>query len=325
MKSRQRELLNRSIHAAVAAIEIYNKPNFLYRDESFAVLLINSWELLIKAKWLSENNNDIRKLYIQEKIDKKDGSKGKKLVFKLTRSKNFRTRGLEDLGQKLLSQNKIHQNVWKNIEGLIEIRDTAVHFFNDSPTLSLTLQELGAASIRNYVSVIGEWFDRDLSEYNLFLMPLAFISPPKTAKGVVTNKDERNLLAFIERLKPKSHDDNCPYTVCVNVEVRLERATSSELTSVKITNNEDAMEVQLTDEHFRERYPLNYQQLREECRKRYAGFKEDPAFTALRKKLSTEPKYAKVRYLDSKSPKSQKKTFYSFGIIAEFDKHYKHK
>ena len=37
MKARSKELLDR----AVAAIEIYNRPDFLYREEAFAVLAIN--------------------------------------------------------------------------------------------------------------------------------------------------------------------------------------------------------------------------------------------------------------------------------------------
>jgi hypothetical protein len=35
----------------VAAIEIYNKSDFLYREEAFAVLAINGSELLLKSKW----------------------------------------------------------------------------------------------------------------------------------------------------------------------------------------------------------------------------------------------------------------------------------
>ena len=40
MKSRSKELLDRAVAATVAAIEIYNKPDFLYREEAFAVLAI---------------------------------------------------------------------------------------------------------------------------------------------------------------------------------------------------------------------------------------------------------------------------------------------
>lgn len=35
----------------MAAIEIYNKSDFLYREEAFAVLAINGSELLLKSKW----------------------------------------------------------------------------------------------------------------------------------------------------------------------------------------------------------------------------------------------------------------------------------
>lgn len=62
MKARKKELLDRSVSAMLAAIEIYNKPNFEYREETFAILAINGWELLLKAKWLDLNNNQIRSL-----------------------------------------------------------------------------------------------------------------------------------------------------------------------------------------------------------------------------------------------------------------------
>lgn len=59
----------------ISAIEIYNKPDFKYREETFSILAINSWELLLKAKWLKENRNKVRSLYVLEKSKKKkDGS-----------------------------------------------------------------------------------------------------------------------------------------------------------------------------------------------------------------------------------------------------------
>ena len=35
MKSKSNELLDKSISAMIAAIEVYNKPDFLYRGETF--------------------------------------------------------------------------------------------------------------------------------------------------------------------------------------------------------------------------------------------------------------------------------------------------
>lgn len=63
MKSKSNELLDKSISAMIAAIEVYNKPDFLYRGETFSILAINSWELLLKAKYLKDNHNKMRSLY----------------------------------------------------------------------------------------------------------------------------------------------------------------------------------------------------------------------------------------------------------------------
>ena len=35
--------------ATSSAIEVYNKPSFEYREETFSILMINAWELLLKA------------------------------------------------------------------------------------------------------------------------------------------------------------------------------------------------------------------------------------------------------------------------------------
>ena len=49
------DLSSKSVQAAIAAIEVYNKPNFSYREEAFALLMSNAWELLLKAKWLLDH------------------------------------------------------------------------------------------------------------------------------------------------------------------------------------------------------------------------------------------------------------------------------
>jgi len=57
MKARYKELLDKSIAAMLAAIEVYNKPDFKYREETFSVIAINSWELALKAYLLKLNLN----------------------------------------------------------------------------------------------------------------------------------------------------------------------------------------------------------------------------------------------------------------------------
>jgi hypothetical protein len=58
LKGSYRALRNNSKAAMLAAIEIYNKPQISYRDECFTILLVNAWELLVKAI-LSKNKQRI--------------------------------------------------------------------------------------------------------------------------------------------------------------------------------------------------------------------------------------------------------------------------
>lgn len=56
-KARCQYILEKSVHAALSAIEIYNKPDFKYREESFSppapasLTKCNSWYLIKKYKF----------------------------------------------------------------------------------------------------------------------------------------------------------------------------------------------------------------------------------------------------------------------------------
>ena len=103
----------------VSAIEIYNKPNFLYRGETFAILAINSWELLFKAKTLQSNDNNMSSLYVYEYKHNKAGEKSKRKTIKRTRSGNPFTHSLNNLAKKHIENGLLDKIVYKNIEALI--------------------------------------------------------------------------------------------------------------------------------------------------------------------------------------------------------------
>ena len=201
MKSRSKELLDRAIAATVAAIEIYNKPDFPYRSETFCILAINGWELLLKAKWLSENGNKIRSLYVMEPRKKKDGTNSRRKKVKRTRSKSPFTHGLDYLAKGLVEQKCLDPIAKGNLDALLELRDTSVHFFHQSDSrLAESLQEIGAASLKNFVLAVKEWFDRDLSDFNFYLMPLSFVDLPRQTEAIVLNKEERSFLQYLQHL-----------------------------------------------------------------------------------------------------------------------------
>ena len=152
-------LLNNAISANIAAIEIYNKPVFPQREEIFSILNINAWELLLKAKILADNRDNIESIYVPQS----DGS------FKMNRTGNFLT--VEIIGA--INRLGLDSAVAENIKGLVSIRDTAIHFFNDD-SITYLVYTLGIASLQNFKRYIDEWFGVNLSEMNFFIMPLAY-------------------------------------------------------------------------------------------------------------------------------------------------------
>lgn len=322
MKARSKELLDRAVAATVAAIEIYNKPDFLYREEAFAVLAINGWELLLKAKWLADHNNQIRSLYVTEPRSKLDGTKSKKVKIKLTRSGNPFTHSLDFLAKKLIETGAFDSNAWANLQLLLEMRDSSIHFYNLSGAFPVRLQEIGTASLKNFVAATKSWFGRDMSEFNFYLMPLSFITLPQHSDAIVLNHEEKKFLAFVESLERADDDAASLYSVTVNIDIKFTRSKAKDALGVHVTNNPDAPEVRLTEEQIRERYPWDYDRLMEECRNRYADFKAVKKYHDIRKQLLKDKRFGDIRYLDPGNPKSPKKPLFNPNIMQELDKHY---
>ena len=326
MKSRSKELVDKAIAATVSAVEIYNKPDFRYRAETFCILAINGWELLIKAKWLSQNDNKIQSIYVKESRRKKDGTKSKKLKIKRTWSGNPFTHSIDYLAKKLIEQGHLEQNALANIQALLELRDSSVHFYNSSPNFANKLQEIGAASLQNFVSLVGEWFAHDLSEFNFYLMPLSFVGLPTETKAILLNKEEKNFLNYLEQLKIQADESDAKYSVALNIEVKLTRSKAKDALGVQIVNpeNPNALEVRMTEEQILEQYPWDYKTFINKCKERYSDFKRNKTFYNIRKSICEEKKdkVCKTRYLDPSNTKSQKKPFFKPEILNEFDKHY---
>ena len=95
MRSRHKEMLEKSVAAMVAAIEIYNKPNFKYREEIFSILAVNSWELITKSYILKLSKNKLQSIYALEKTKNKKGIDLQRPRFKRNRSGNPITHNLD--------------------------------------------------------------------------------------------------------------------------------------------------------------------------------------------------------------------------------------
>lgn len=323
MRSRSKELLDRAISAMLAAIETYNKPTFPYRVETFSILAINAWELLLKSKWLADHKNKSSSLYVYEVRDKKDGGKSLKKYIKTTRSGNPFTHSMDYIARKLIDNKSLDQEAWDNLQIVLELRDCSIHFYSHSPAMRVRLQEVGAACAKNFATAIRIWFSRDLTEFELHLMPLALIDLPTSVEGMIFNAEEKNFIKFLEQIDSRPLDPNAPYSITVNIDVKFTRSKSKDALATTITNDPNAAAIRMTEENVREKYPWDYTRLTDECKKKIPNFKIDKKYHKTRLGIASDPKFGTIRFLDPNNAKGQKKPYFNPNILAMIEKHYK--
>ncbi len=155
-----RALRNNSKAAMLAAVEIYNKPQMSYRDECFTILLVNAWELLLKAI-LSKNKQRIF-------YPKKQGEAYKTITLQdaLSRAKDYFPIDIS------------YEPVSQNLNLLIEYRNNAIHFYNQAG-LNIIIYGLAQTCVVNYRDLMLAIFKVDISnEINIHLLPLSFGTQP---------------------------------------------------------------------------------------------------------------------------------------------------
>jgi hypothetical protein len=310
------EMAEKSVHASVAAIEIYNKPDFLFREEAFSMLMTNAWELLLKAKWLADHAEDEACLFEQ----KPDGAA------RVSRCGNPCTHGLGFLAERLVADKDsgFDRAAYDNVLALIEIRDTSAHFIHKDLHLGKRVLEVATASLRNFLVLTGEWFQIDLSRYNFFLMPLSFYHGFEaiTATSISKQPDQvKRLIAYLDKLVQESPETGSKH-VALTIETKFVRAKEASAIAFRWTDNPDAPAVKLSEEDVLRNYPMTYRELTELLRRRYVDFREAEKYHQLRRKIEQEKKYCITRALDPRNPKSSRQRFYNTNIVAEFDRHF---
>lgn len=325
MKTRARTLLEKALNALISAIEIYNKPVFDYREETFAILAVNAWEILLKARILQLSSNKVAAILEYEKRRRADGSWSDKLYRKRNRAGNFTTVGLFKAADLLANDfaAPLPLAVRKNLEALVEIRDNAVHFANKELVLVKVIHEVGSANVRNFVSAARQWFGDDLSDRRLFLMPLAFVSGSRLAEGLSLNAQEEHLAKYLSDLRDADAGDvDDDYSVALTIEFSLKRSKSGEGSKFSISSSPDAVPVRLEEADVRDSYPWDYWVLTKRLQRRYEDFKINKSYHDVRKQLEADQQYCKERLLDPGKPDGQKKRFYNPNIVRAFDAHY---
>ena len=245
-------LVAASIQSALAAIEIYNKPVFAYRDQAFTILLVNAWESLCKAKLIKEEGGDIKTIC----VPKPDGS------FKTGRSGNTLTIDLTTAIRRLA----LPDSVSANLLSFIDIRDTATHLYTE-PAVQQLVHGLGVAALQNYHRLLTMWFGNRLADLRFQIMPLAFTHSFKTLAMLTASEHTADVARLLQSVADSQA--SCPangefYFVCeIATELRSMKklGDATGITASPLGAGE-CLPVVVKTQSLVDKYPLSYKELR---------------------------------------------------------------
>ena len=154
-----KKMVLKSIEAFTYAIETFNKPTITYRVESFAYLICNAWELLLKAYWVKSKG--IKSIYYTDNTD--------------------RTLALDRIVKETFTNE--NDPIRKNLEEIIKLRNTSTHFITEE--YESLYAPFFQACVLNYIEKIDEYFDVNINEiirypflsistYNEIITPASF-------------------------------------------------------------------------------------------------------------------------------------------------------
>lgn len=281
------KLLENSLSAALSSIEIYNKPNFKYREQIFTMLIVNAWELLLKAKIVKDANDNIESLYI---LDKNAGK------YKLTKSGNPMTIEIT----RTMNLVNLDETIQRNLRPLIDYRDSVVHLYSDE-ALNYVLYTLGVAALQNYQKLIRIWFNQSLGEYNFYILPLGFTYHFQTLALIELEKEPEiisNLIKSVIDTKNAQDEDSDFFFTCeVTANVKKVAVTSD--ADLHVASNPDAKEKIVIErvKSLIEQYPFSYREVVERVKKELPDVKENTIQKIIREhKIKENSKMAAYNY-----------------------------
>ncbi len=311
----------------MAAIEIHNKPSIPYRYQIVSILIVNSWELLLKAFLV--------KYHPKINIFQKDGT----------------TKPFEQIMNSVIDQLvKEYFHIRENLKLLYKFRCDYIHYYKEN--IDPLLFGLFQKAIINYNTFSTKFFKFKLDEVDdLYILPIGFkrpISPIDylTNKSNLENTSEelkQFLLQIIDSTN-KLNADNIQETVIVPFallyknEKRLKNAdivaaisgnkdiNLKVIQEVKITDRADAKEVKINEETiYDEIFTETYTDVVTYCKSHIAVWKQNRTFHSFMRLLKKDKKIHKIRYLDPNNTRSSTKDFYSKGIYANLEDNYRKK
>jgi hypothetical protein len=326
MKKTSKILFEKSVSAAVSAIELYNKPNFEYREDAFCILMVNAWELLLKSKLVKESKNGKFSLYIKEAKVDTSGNKTKQLIYRKNKvsGTNITISIFESMRKLSKLGFHINQICSDNIESMVELRNCIVHFNGQDKVINKKILEFGTSSLKNYTHTIKEWFNEDLSSYNFYLMPLSFFNEYSVVENINTSNRSEEIDKLFKYLSIKESGSTLNiketenYSISSVIEVKFLKSSSDSAVPFRLSNDKNATEIRLSEEDIFKKFPLDYENMRNEIKRIDPSIKHgSKLFNTIKSGLEDDPSICHKRKLNPKKAKSSIVKFYSYNFCSK--------
>lgn len=319
-------LVEKSRAACIAAVEAYNRASAPYREETFAILMINAWELLLKARVIKENNGKTKTLYEYQPKKKKDGTNSKRVEVIITRSGSPMTIGITKACRLVSTYgtDKVDEACMQNIFALLDIRDNATHFVAPDPGLMKKLTEISLAAVRNYVIASQKWFGVTYSDVNLASIPISFNLTTNAAEAVPKGRPEAvtKFLAHCEKLEADTAASK-DYAFSVSVTFDVKKKSVDGAVPVVLVKPGDAdITIAVDEDRIPPGFDWDYRELTRRMGQRYSDFVQNSKFYDLKRALEADAKHCFTRRLNPKKKGGISQKYYNPNLMTEFDKHY---
>lgn len=318
-KSIKKLLLDSSQAALFAGIEIHNKPNIAYRYPTATILIINAWELLLKAY--------IYKYIGKKKIYTEDG----KHTITFSRALGMVK---DDINGRL--KNKKFMAVSENLDKLNDYRCSSVHYCDDK--LDPIIFMLIAKAVLNYDIFIKKYFNKDITKNdNLIILPIGLKLPfdpidyLKQDYGKAHNDFVNEVVHSIRLLDEAGIQDSIVIGFNLVTDKVRDEKNADIIASLSNTPEAVALRraIRITDSPNAPVFkveepilPLTYHDVQDEVKNQRPDIKFNKKYNDIMRTIKTDSTLCQTRYLDPKKKSGVKKEFYSRNVIDEIIKRY---
>lgn len=320
-KSVTKLLLDSSQAALFAGIEIHNKPHIAFRYPTATILIINAWELALKAyvyKYVGK-----KQIYEKDNIHTKGFSK----VLVITRD-HINSR----------EKNKKFQAVFDNLDLLNTYRNTNVHFIEGK--LDPVIFMLISKAVLNYDSFVKKYFNKDITkDDNLIILPVGMklpFDPVEYLKQDYGNAHNDFVNKVVQTVR-ELNQDGIQASIVVGFDVYADRVRDAKNAdiiaalekapgaialrkAVRVTDDPNAPAFRLEPDL----PPLRYQDLKERVKQIKPNIKFGKIFNEAMKRIKANRSLCQPNYLDPHNKTGTKKDFYTLSavdaVIAEYER-----